>query len=264
MQMDYQDVYNSDPTLSDPPGPSGSGSASQLNPGDPGTYYGSDNVWYGPDGVPLANQGRAGGAPPVARTPPPNGGLNGQPNVADNTPAPSPTPVPAPNPGGGVLAPYSAAPPPFPQQPAFKGLDMYQPTTFSAPTIADALNNPGYKFRVQQGEDALQNWAAARGTLNDSGTAKSLIDYGQSAAEQGYGEVYARNFNDWQANEAARYGAWTTNENALERAYGLNRQTQYIDPWTAAYNTWAQQGNFYLQNQGTVANTALSFANLVR
>ena len=156
-----------------------------------------------------------------------------------------PPPPPGSNLQGGALANFGEGAPAFPNEPA------YTASRFTAPTIGDAINNPGYQFRVQQGRDSLQNWAAARGTLNDTGTAKALEDYGQNAAEQGYGEVYARTFNDWQANEDAQ-----------RQAYGMNRISQHIDPWTAAYNAWAQRGNWYLQNQGTVANTALGFASL--
>ena len=217
-----------------------------MNPGDPGTYIGRDGNWYDPSGNNLGPSGQAA-VPTQAKTGAPYGA-----SAVDRTvPAgPSGSTAPAapaaPNIGAGALAPYGAAPPAFPTEPA------YVPGTFTAPTIAEALNDPGYQFRTQQGEDALQRWAAAKGTLNDSGTAKALIDYGQNAAEQGYGNVYARDFGTWNANQQAQ-----------ANAYGVNRQTQYIDPWTAAYNTWKQQGDFYLNNQGTVANASLGFGSLV-
>lgn len=75
------DMSNGDPTPPPAPIPS-------PLPGDPTT----------PDGGRDPNAG-----PPVARKPPPNGGLNGQPNVGDPrespTPPPSPPPAPAPQPG---------------------------------------------------------------------------------------------------------------------------------------------------------------------
>src|SRR5689334_9414315 len=37
--------------------------------------------------------------------------------------------------------------------------------SFQAPTGVDMSNDPGYQFRLQQGEEALQNSAAARGGL---------------------------------------------------------------------------------------------------
>jgi hypothetical protein len=49
--------------------------------------------------------------------------------------------------------------------------------TFQAPTSVTEQNDPGYQFRLQQGQDALQNSAAARGGLLSGGTAKALSDY---------------------------------------------------------------------------------------
>jgi hypothetical protein len=89
------------------------------------------------------------------------------------------------------------------------------------------MADPGYQFRTQQGQTALQNAAAARGTLNDSGTLKALIDYGQGAASQEYQQVWNRDL-----------GAYTTNRgNALD-IYNTNYKTQYQDPYSAAMGQW--------------------------
>ncbi len=186
------------------------------------------------------------------------------PDATTGATAAPPAAVADPAAGGGILAPYGVAPPAFPNIPAFTPPPAYVAGQFKAPSLEEALNDPGYQFRTQQGEDALQRWSAARGTLNDSGTAKALIDYGQNAGEQGYGNVYARDFGTFQANEANRANAYKTNYGTqYVDPYSINRQTQYIDPWTAAYNTWKQQGDFYLNNQGTAANAALGFGQLV-
>lgn len=70
--------------------------------------------------------------------------------------------------------------------------------TFSSPTDVTEQNDPGYKFRIQQGLDALQNSAASRGGLLSGGTAKSLNDYAQNSASSEYGNVYNREFNNFQ------------------------------------------------------------------
>lgn len=206
------------------------------------------NPGYDTAGYPLNQTG----APPVPRTGPPVAtqganppGASAQPGAGQPTVPPPPPPPAVAKPGGGILAPFSEPGPQFPSEPRFDY------PSFKAPSIDEALNDPGYQFRVQQGTQALQNAAAARGTLNDSGTLQNLISYGQNAAEQGYGNVYAR-----------AYGTWQGNEQNAQNIYGINRQTQTLDPWTAAYNAWVQRGNFYLNNQGTAANTALGFAQL--
>lgn len=87
---------------------------------------------------------------------------------------------------------------------------------FAGPTMAEAMDDPGYQFVLDQGNKNLQNWAAAKGTLNDSSTAKALTDYGQGAAATQYGNVWDRAFN----------------------TYNTNVQTQYMDPWQAQYQNW--------------------------
>jgi hypothetical protein len=64
------------------------------------------------------------------------------------------------------------------------------PGTFKPPTAADAAANPGYQFALQQGEQAMQNSAAARGGLLTGGTAEALNNYAQGAATQNYQQVY--------------------------------------------------------------------------
>lgn len=174
-----------------------------------------------------------------------------QPNGLDpNRPGDTATPVgpgTAPTGGissGGLLAPYSVAPPTIPNAPAF------QLSQFAAPSASEAMNDPGYAFSVQQGQNALQNWAAAKGTLNDSGTANALTQFGQQAAGAQYQNVWNRDFNAWSANNAASLSA-----------YNQNYQTQYKDPFTAAFDEWQQQGQFYLGNQGIAVPAALNYGN---
>lgn len=101
-------------------------------------------------------------------------------------------------------APPQFAPPTYTPPPAFK-----------APTPEEAANDPGYQFSLNQGEQALQQSAAARGTLNTGGTLKDILNYGQQAATQQYGNVYNRNLQTYQTN------------------YG----TQYADPYMHAYQS---------------------------
>src|SRR5271154_2361172 len=72
------------------------------------------------------------------------------------------------------------------------GQGLLQPWTqqFQAPSLAQAEEMPGYQFALQQGDQALQNSAAARGGLLSSGTQKQLVNYNQNAAEGNYQNVY--------------------------------------------------------------------------
>lgn len=95
-------------------------------------------------------------------------------------------------PGQGLLTPYGQ--------------------TFQAPTLAQAEQQPGYQFALQQGEQAMQNSAAASGELLDPNTQRALQNYGQNAAETDYNNVYNQalstygtNFNVYQQNQANEF-----------------------------------------------------------
>jgi hypothetical protein len=52
--------------------------------------------------------------------------------------------------------------------------------------------DPGYQFRLDQGMQALQRSAAARGGLLSGGTLKGLTDYSQGQASQEFGNAWNR------------------------------------------------------------------------
>jgi len=65
--------------------------------------------------------------------------------------------------------------------------------------LVQLMNNPdsvsdtnAYKFRFNQGQQALERSAASRGMLNSGNTLAALTDYGQGAASQEYGNEFNR------------------------------------------------------------------------
>lgn len=52
--------------------------------------------------------------------------------------------------------------------------------------------DPGYQFRLKQGQDALQSSAAARGNVLSGATMQAFGDYNQGMASQEYGNWYGR------------------------------------------------------------------------
>lgn len=62
--------------------------------------------------------------------------------------------------------------------------------------------DPGYQFRMNEGQKALERSAAARGGLNSGATLKALSRYGQDFASNEYGKAYDR-FN---ADRDRRFG----------------------------------------------------------
>jgi hypothetical protein len=83
--------------------------------------------------------------------------------------------------------------------------------SFQAPTNVTEQNDPGYQFRLQQGQQALENSAAARGGLLSTGTGKQLQDYGQQSASNEYGNVYNRAMQQYQQ----QYQQFLNNQNNL-------------------------------------------------
>lgn len=164
-------------------------------------YYDENGVWHDPGEDANGNTPTAGDGP-ITDTPGP------PPPVIDQ-----PTTTP---PGPTGTAPVFT-PPPWSNDSGLPAIPGYTPPpVFASPSPDHIGDDPGYRFRRTEGEDALQHWAAARGTLNDSGTAKALVDYGQNAASQEYQNVWNR--------------AWNT--------YSTNVKSQYVDPYTFALRGW--------------------------
>ena len=63
-------------------------------------------------------------------------------------------------------------------------------------TGSDLRNDPGYKFRMQQGASALENSAAARGGLFSGAAGRALTEYGQNFASNEYQNAYNRDRGD--------------------------------------------------------------------
>lgn len=176
--------------------------------------------------------------------------------------------------GGLTLGPPSAPPglPTIPGQPTYTPPPAFvppaaAPSPFTAPSVADALANPGYQFQVQQGDLGLQNWAAAKGTLNDSETANALEQYNQNLAQSDYQNVYNNALQGYNTNVQTQY--LDPNSQALQN-YNTNYQTQYTDPyaiavqkqstsvaqnqtnWQDAYNAWLASNQLLQGEQGLV------------
>jgi hypothetical protein len=94
---------------------------------------------------------------------------------------------------------------------AYNAPDYMAPAPFAAPTAAEMGQDPGYQFRLSEGQRALERSGAARGVTNTGGNMKGLLDYGQQAASQEYGNVYNRNLNTYNTNAQNAYQQYTTN-----------------------------------------------------
>jgi hypothetical protein len=96
----------------------------------------------------------------------------GQPFYTPSSPYQTPTPYQA--------NPYTA--PTYQSATPFGRPEYTQATPFASPTAGDMQQDPGYQFRLTEGQKALERSGAARGVTNTGGNLKNILDYGQNAA----------------------------------------------------------------------------------
>jgi hypothetical protein len=147
---------------------------------------------------------------------------------------------------------------------AYQQPDPFSYPEFVPPTGQEALESPGYQFRVDEGIRSLQARAAAAGLLRTGRTLKELMDYGQNTASEEYQKVYNRRLKEWQegsglaerayaGNLAA--GQWGYGENlgAAERAYAANvgaGQFGYQTNLASSQDQWRENRAAQLEGHG--------------
>lgn len=77
---------------------------------------------------------------------------------------------------------------------------LLSPFTTSKFEPGDLTQDPGYQFRLQQGQEALDRSLAASGSMQSGKALKAAQEYGQGLADQTYNDAYRRwlegqNFN---------------------------------------------------------------------
>ena len=94
-------------------------------------------------------------------------------------------------------------------------------------TMADFRTDPGYAFRLSEGQKALDRQAAARGGLISGGALKAAQRYGQEMGTQDYGralqDFYGR--QEVARNAAAGVAGFGPTSNALASTAGQNYAT---------------------------------------
>lgn len=103
--------------------------------------------------------------------------------------------------------------------------------TFSAPTLEQAEQMPGYQFQLQQGTQAIDQNAAANGTLMSGNTGKALQNYGQGLAQTDYNnlynqalQTYQQNYNQWNTAQQQQFGELGTVAGMGQTAVGQQGQ----------------------------------------
>lgn len=127
--------------------------------------------------------------------------------------------------------------------PGFSGQLNLQ--SFQAPTGITEENDPGYQARLGLGLQAINNSAAAKGTLLTGQTLSDLNQYAQADASQEYGNVYNRAL---QTNQA---------QNSITAQNYLQNYQQYLNGYNQALGSYGT--NFGVNE--TLFNNALGLEN---
>lgn len=101
--------------------------------------------------------------------------------------------------------------------------DTYTPDKFGF-TSQDFLNNkdPGYEWRLQQGQKALDRQGAAAGRFLSGRQLQASSDYNQGAASQEFQNAYGRALGTFSTNEGNRFNAFSTNQGNRFNAHQAN------------------------------------------
>lgn len=144
--------------------------------------------------------------------------------------------------------------------------DINNQTGFAAPFNFQA--DPGYQFNLQQGTDAINNSAAAKGGVLNGGTLKALSQYTSGLADTTYNSAYQRylagsqnSYN--QLAGLAQIGEGATSNTANAGANAANSAGNYLTQGANATAAGAVgAGNAASSGLGTIANAGQTYAIL--
>jgi hypothetical protein len=91
---------------------------------------------------------------------------------------------------------------------------------FAAPDPANFAKDPSYQFRLSEGQRALEHSAAARGNYFNPNTMRSLVDFGQGAASQEYGNAFNRALQSYGVNRDTAQQDFTNRGSTFDRDFG--------------------------------------------
>jgi len=159
------------------------------------------------------------------------------------------------------------------------GLQQYQQAVGQAPedvpalqdwggfSLQDMVSDPGYQFRLQQGTQAIERAAAARGGRLAGGTLADLANYSQGLASQEFQAARQRALQDYglqQQTQLQQYGltsgARSDYLNRLAALGGIGQSsTGTLTNLSSQYA--ANMGNLYGQMGQTQAQSILGQSN---
>lgn len=140
---------------------------------------------------------------------------------------------------------------------------LQTPAPFTPTTTADMLNDPGYQFRLQQGQAALEASAAAKGSLNSGNTLQDILNYGQNYASNEFQNVDARRLAAYQTNVNTSLAAQNQQFQQGLGTFSTNASTslsaeaqQYLQDLQSYQTNYGNALQSYLTNYGTYTGLA--------
>jgi hypothetical protein len=134
---------------------------------------------------------------------------------------------------------------------AYQNSAAYNPDTYKAygkefsMDPSQLVNDPGYQFRLAEGEKGIQRSAAAKSGVLSGAALKSLQRYDQGLAAQQYNDAYAQQLQGYQTN-ASQYEQDQMNKlNQQAQIYGTNFNTDQ----TNQNNVFNRENSVFNTNQ---------------
>lgn len=157
------------------------------------------------------------------------------------------------------------------RQAGYQALSQMQDPSFQQTFHAgDLTQDPGYQFRMQQGNEAIQRSAAARGGLSSDATLQSMTRFAQGTASDEYQNAYNRFNNDQSTrfNRLASISGLGQTANGQTAASGQNAANQIGSNDLGAGNAQAaagiSQANSMSNLASTGANTWMNYSMMNR
>lgn len=138
---------------------------------------------------------------------------------------------------------------------AFKYKD-YQAQQFD-PSKIDLKADPSYQFRLNEGINALDKSASAKGMLLSGAQQKALQNYGQDLASQQYQQAYANALTTNQNNNNIGLQEYQTNQGNALTGYNsnVNLGLQKYNQLASVLGAGQVAGNNLQQNNTNLANS---------
>jgi hypothetical protein len=126
--------------------------------------------------------------------------------------------------------------------------DPYQAKTFGGVNMDE---DPGVAYRMQQGQQALDNSAAMKGSLFSGKQQKELMKYGQNQGSQEFNNAYTRQYGQFKDTEDASRAQFNTEADRTMDydQYRMNQLKGIADAGQSATNVYGANSLEISQNE---------------